>query len=142
MKWLITLFLCLSAPALWAGRNDKKQLEAAVNTLDKALLAKDSAQLRTVLHRNVSYGHSNGWIETKQEVINDLFNGMLDYQQIKTVDTSQINVWENTGIVRSVISVTVAVEGKLLHLKLKVLQAWVYEKGKWQLLGRQSVKVD
>lgn len=142
MKWLLTLFLCLSSLALWAGKNDKKQLEAAVDKLDKALLAKDSAQLNTVLHRDVSYGHSNGWIETKQEVIDDLFNGTLDYREIKAVDTSQIGVWGNTGIVRSVISVSVAVEGKLLHLKLKVLQAWVYEKGKWQLLGRQSVKVD
>jgi hypothetical protein len=142
MKWLLSLLFVIAALASQARSGDKEQLKAAIDKLDKALLAKDSVILKTVLHQKVSYGHSNGWIETKQEVIDDLFNGKLTYQQIEPTAAAQITVSSGTGIVRTTLRVSVVVQGSPLTLKLKVLQAWVQEKGKWKLLGRQSVKVD
>ena len=42
---------------------DSVGLKTAMQKLDKALLDKDEAVLKQVLHKNVSYGHSNGWIQ-------------------------------------------------------------------------------
>jgi len=38
------------------------------------------------------------------------------------------------------IDVTGQLEGTAFNMKLNVLEVWIKEKGKWQLLARQSVK--
>lgn len=110
--------------------------------LAKALLERDSVSLNSLLHRDLSYGHSNGWTESKQEVIHDLYNGTLVYQQITPETKPIVRIYDKTGIVRETIKVTVVVEGKTMTLKLQVLQTWIKEGKEWKLLARQSVKVD
>jgi hypothetical protein len=38
------------------------------------------------LHNDVSYGHSNGWVETKTNIIKNLYNGKLAYKKIDHKD--------------------------------------------------------
>ncbi|MEJ7672464.1 MAG: nuclear transport factor 2 family protein [Chitinophagaceae bacterium] len=61
-------------------------LKEAVTKLDKALIAKDTVILKQLLNNAVSYGHSNGWVETKAEVIKDLVTQKLTYYKIDTKD--------------------------------------------------------
>ncbi|RYZ47268.1 MAG: nuclear transport factor 2 family protein, partial [Sphingobacteriales bacterium] len=82
---LLLLFVLLSvSTCLQASEKDTKALQLAVLQLDQALIKKDSTALQTLLHEKVGYGHSNGWVETRAEVIDDLFNGKLQYNDIQT----------------------------------------------------------
>jgi len=141
MRHVLLLALVLCNSLVYATTRTAK-LEQNVQRLDKALLEKDSITLKHILHKDLTYGHSNGWVEHKQEVINDLFNGILDYQQIEQTAKPKIDIYDQTGIVRTTIKVTVAVEGKVITLKLHVLQAWIKVRDEWKLFGRQSVQVD
>jgi hypothetical protein len=102
---------------------------------------------KTLHHRILSpklqYGHSNGWIETKDEVKADLYSGKLVYRSIKeTGKGPQIVIDGSTGLVRTDVAVDVLLDGKPIILNLAVLQVWVFDKGSWKLIGRQSTKVE
>lgn len=139
---LLLIFLMIFGTTISYADSRKDKLFKKVYELDKALLDKDSIALKNILHKDVTYGHSNGWIERKQEVINDLFNGKLTYTAIENGSKLQIETTKKTGKVLLNMKVSVVVEGKEMDLKLQVMQVWVWEKGSWKLLGRQSVKLD
>lgn len=117
-----------------------KDIDTAVLALDKALLSGDTVSLKILLDDDITYGHSNGWLESKHDVIADLYNGKLVYRQIKASEQKT----ERNGIVavvRMKADVDVAVNGTPVQLKLSILQVWKIQHRHWQLIARQSVKI-
>ena len=115
-------------------------LKEAVSKLDKALVSKDTVTLKQLLHKNLSYGHSNAWVENKQEVISDLVSGKLSYLKIESRDQK----WETDkdwATVRSTTEIRFKLDGKEGELKMHVLQVWMKTNKGWQLLARQSTKL-
>lgn len=107
--------------------------------LDQALVQKDTAMLNVLLHDQLSYGHSNGWVESKKEVVQHLLNGKLSYHKIETKEISR----EQTGdltIVRAESQISFKLDGKEGALKLHVLQVWTRVGNRWLLIARQSTK--
>ena len=117
-----------------------KSIDSIIVAFDKALLAKDSVSLQRMLDDNMTYCHSNGWIETKKEVVNDLFNGKLTYKQINATD-KEIKVSRRVAAVRMKADVDVIVGGTPVHVKLNILQVWHWKHRHWVLVARQSVKI-
>lgn len=134
----ILLLIC-SAPA-FAQKQDKKGVANAISSFDEALVAKDTVKLRTLLHDDLRYEHSNGWMETKRDVISDLFNGKLTYKKIKA-EAPEIVIEGNTASARTTVYIDVVLDGKPLIFNLKVLQVWVWKHKHWELFARQSVKM-
>lgn len=115
-------------------------LKEAVVKLDKALIEKDTILLKQLLHKDVSYGHSNGWVETKSEVIKDLVNGKLSYYKIDTKDLKW-NMINNVATLRNTSDIKYEVDGKAGELHLHVVQVWLKTNKGWQLITRQSAKL-
>ena len=115
-------------------------LKEAVTKLDRALIAKDTVILKQLLNNAVSYGHSNGWVETKAEVIKDLVTQKLTYYKIDTKDVKW-TVINNVATLRNTSDIKYELDGKLGELKLHVLQVWLKTNKGWQLLTRQSAKL-
>ena len=135
-------FLILLGSTLSYAKTKRSKLFEQVYKLDHALLEKDSTMLKAILHDSVSYGHSNGWIERKRDVIGDVFNGKLDYKAIENGSKLQVDIIGNTAIILLNIKVKVVVDKVPVDLKLQVLEVWRMMAKDWQLLARQSVKVD
>ena len=134
---LFILLICLSCAICFAQTSFLKE---AVIKLDKALIAKDTAVLKQLLHKDLSYGHSNGWVETRGDVIKDLVSGKLAYSKI---DAKNIK-WSITNIVatmRNSSDINYELDGKPGELHLHVLQVWLKTNKGWQLLTRQSTKL-
>jgi hypothetical protein len=143
MHLLLFILSCFAAGAAFAGKRDEASLKAAAQSLDKALEQKDTAVLNRLLSAKLQYGHSNGWVETKEEVKNDLYNGKLAYRSIKENGKGLSVVVEgSTGLVRADEAIDVLLDGKPVSLNLTVLQVWIFENGNWKLIGRQSTKVE
>jgi hypothetical protein len=136
--FLISLFFVYSVAAVKA--QGKAELVKTVTELNEAMEQKDSIVLKKLLHERLGYGHSNGWIESKKELIEDLYNGKLSYKSIKQ-SAEQFEIVNTTATVRSMADIDVLLDGKPMSFKLHVLQVWVWEKKGWKLLGRQSVKM-
>ena len=115
-------------------------LKDAVAKLDKALIAKDTVVLKQLLHKDLTYGHSNGWVETKADVINDLVLGKLAYNKIESKNIKW-TVTNDVSTMRSTMDVSYQLDSKPGELKLHVLQVWLKTNKGWQLLSRQSTKL-
>jgi len=137
---MITIMLLCFGSASFAQQPDYAALNHAIADFDKALESRDSVALRWLLHEKVSYGHSNGWIENKKEVIADLFNGKLVYKKIAATKP-EVTSAGNVVAARSIADIDAALDGKMMSFKLKVLQIWTLEDGHWTLFARQSVSV-
>ena len=107
--------------------------------LKTALLKKDSVSLSNLLADDVSYGHSNGWLQGKADLIRDVVSGVQDY---KTIEPSNLNirVYENTAVVTMQSKSNMIFQGKPLDLSMNVLLVWVKKNNDWKLIARQSVK--
>src|ERR1044071_4888979 len=81
MKLLLVIGLFFASLATVA-QVDSVSLKDAMKKLDKALIEKDYSTLQTVLNNDVSYGHSNAWVQTKQDIMNDLKSTKLVYSKI------------------------------------------------------------
>lgn len=139
MRLFVTIIWAFLAVSSFA-QADGVLLKEAMVKLDRALIEKDTATLKTLLHADVSYGHSNGWVETKKEVLSDLVSGLLAY---KTLANDKINlvINEKWASARMTTKATGAREGKDFDLTLHVLQVWIKTKNGWKLVARQSTKL-
>lgn len=138
----ITILLFFVYSECFAQR-DAENVKFASEAFNKALIAKDSNVLKKILHPQLSYGHSNAWIETKQELIDDLFNGTITYNK---VTTEKIEVMMNTkklATMRADVMINADFESyKGLVFHLHVLQTWKWQNMMgWQLVNRQSVSI-
>ena len=131
-------FLLFFLSQLSAQKNEI--LLQSVRSLNQALLTKDSSTLQLLLHIDLSYGHSNGWIENKEELIRNNISGYLIYKVIQ-VDSMHIQIKDKLAIARYTATHDIVLNGKSISLKLHVCQTWVKHKRKWKLLARQSTKI-
>ena len=83
MKVFFTILL-LCTGLLVIAQADSIGLKETMQKLDQALLQKDEPSLQKILHNNTSYGHSNGWVQTKADVFNDFKSGKLSYNKIES----------------------------------------------------------
>ena len=83
MKKLLFVSLVLFLFNSSFAQIDSIDLKNAMQQLDKALLQKDETVLKSVLHQDLSYGHSNGWVQSKSDVLNDFISGKLTYSKIE-----------------------------------------------------------
>ena len=137
MKKLFLAILICSLPFFSFAQTSF--LKDAVAKLDKALIAKDTNVLKQLLHKDLSYGHSNGWVETKADVIKDLGSGKLAYNNINTKNTTW-TVTNTVATMRNSTDINYELDGKPGELNLHVLQVWLKTNKGWQLLARQSTK--
>jgi hypothetical protein len=119
---------------------DSVGLKSAMQQLDKALLQKDEKVLQTVLHKDLSYGHSNGWIQSKNDVLNDFKSGKLTYNKIENNSSAIIVITKEYATVKTNTNAEGVVNGTAFNLKLHIMQFWIKAKKGWKLIARQSAK--
>ena len=140
-KYLIIFFIGLLPLLSFAQENSSpKQMEVMMKmlALRNALIAKDSASLDDLLASDVNYGHTNGLIQTKSELIRSVVSKEQDYKNIVPSDM-KIRIYDNTAIVTMKSSVSMNYQGKPLDMQMYITLVWI-KKNKWQLVARQSVK--
>jgi len=115
-------------------------LKNAMQQLDIALLQQDETVLRSVLHKDLSYGHSNGWIQSKSDIMNDFKSGKLVYNKIENNSSTIITISKKYGTVKTNTNAEGVVNGTAFNLKLYIMQFWMKTKKGWQLIARQSAK--
>ena len=120
---------------------DSVGLKNAMQQLDKALLQKDETVLNSVLHKDLSYGHSNGWIQSKSDILNDFTSGKLTYSKIENNSSAIIVINKEYATVKTNTNAEGVVNGTAFKLTLHIMQFWIKTKKGWQLIARQSTKL-
>jgi hypothetical protein len=104
-----------------------------------ALIKKDSVTLSRLLADDVSYGHSNGLLQSKAQLIRDVMSGVQDYKSIEPSNMN-IHIYDNTGVITMQSKISMSMQGKPLDLSMNVLLVWVMQNKEWKMVARQSVK--
>jgi hypothetical protein len=144
-KYILFLFVLLLIHFIsWSQKVENKNYPILVENfriLDKAFIQKDTLILNLLLHTNLSFGHSNGWLEKKPDLIQTLKTEKVTYLVIAPAGAAGIeHQTKNFITLRRNIDVAGLFEGTTFYTRLNVLEVWIKEAGKWQLLARQSVK--
>lgn len=85
-------------------------------------------------------GHSNGWLETKPDLLHTLIDEGVIYTAIEMMGEPEVHSSsENLITTRRDINVSGVVNKTPFDVKLNVLEVWISENKEWQLLARQSV---
>ena len=142
MKKLVLLFsVFISVMALAQNRDEIAVLNNARSLNNAVFVKKDSITLEKLFSEKLSYGHSSGKIENKQEALRGILGNQSMYAEVNLGPTS-LWIEDKTAVTRYLLMATETTkEGKVNPLKLHIMLVWTKDKGGWKLLSRQAVKV-
>ena len=143
MKHLF-LILSLFIGFQFFSQTKKEKIEQNIITLHKKkfdwLISKQYDSLAALFSENVEYIHSNGWIENKTEIIDDLKSGKLNYKRVD-VNEVKVRLSKNAAILTGKGVFFVTMDNKDLEIKLLYSEVYIKEKGKWLLSHRHANKL-
>lgn len=141
MRILIFFFL------LFAGTNVYSQPGEAekVNQLHKKkfdwLIKKKYDSLNWLLDDQAKYIHSNGWIQSKAEVIDDLKSGKLNYTSV-IIEESSVSYFEKSAVVTGKgFFKGLMTDNTEFTIHLLYTEVYVKQKKQWKLVSRQATKI-
>ena len=138
MKKILSLLLLFSF-VFANAQTEEEKLTTALKEFHQALVNKNTTSINQQTDKALSYGHSNGWVETKADVIKDLETGYLVYHSYKE-DSLKITINESIANVRFVADISATLNGNDTNVHLKVLEVWVKKGKRWLLFARQAVR--
>lgn len=138
MKSLLIIVLLLNV-GFANAQTDEEKLTSTLKEFHQALVKKNIVSINQQTDKILSYGHSNGWVETKQELIKNLETGFMKYRSFKE-DSLQVVINGNVANTRFVADIEATRDGISGNFHLKVLEVWVKKGKRWLLFARQAVK--
>lgn len=141
MRFAFAIILFFINTVVYA-QADSVIIKESVAKLENAFIAKNYQDIEALLYSEVSFGHSTGWVQTRQEVIDDCKSGKLAYGKIERNNFYVAGIGKDWATVRYTGVAEGLNTGKEFKIALHVLQLWVKDKkGKWQLAARQATKL-
>jgi hypothetical protein len=138
-RFLIVLVL---GSAVAANAQDKKEKEVIARSylLSHTVFGtKDSLTLEDLLAKKLTYGHSHGNLQTREEAIKGLSKNKSYYTDT-SMSIVKVIIDDDVAIVRHLFKANEhTADGRVVPLNFMMMLVWVKEKGKWRLMGRQAV---
>jgi hypothetical protein len=139
MKYLLTILFLATSVVGFTQTTDEQKLTATVKEFHQALVNKNTVSINQQTDKALSYGHSNGWVQTKTDIIKDLETGYICYQAY-TEDSIAITTNGAMANVRFMANVSATMKGSNSNFRLRVLEVWVKKSNRWVLFARQAVR--
>ena len=142
---LIVMALCIVASC--SNTKEEKdivitesEVSHAVEALNNALVDPQTKLLEDLVSEKLTYGHSSGTIQNKQEFIDDLVNGPFDFLSITALD-QHIAIYGNTAVARHIMSAKGANKEASVDVNIGIILIFQKEKDGLKLLARQAYKL-
>jgi len=138
LKKFFTILLLFIAASTVAQSGEKKLINT-IKEFHQALIDKNTVSINQQTDKALSYGHSNGWVQSKIDLIKDFETGYIKYNSI-TEDSLTITMNGNLANVRFISNINAVFKGTTSTFRLKVLEVWTKKGKRWILFARQAVK--
>jgi len=119
---------------------DEAAVAQSIEALRQGVLQQDKAKLDQVCAAQISYGHSDGRSETKEQFI----NGVMTRKQVqKSLAFPELKVFVvgNNAVARHIYLGESELDGKQTTTRIGALQVWQKQDSGWKLLARQGFKL-
>ena len=110
MKKIVITTSCYSVLFVANAQTDEEKLTTTIKEFHQALVKKNTVSINQQTDKALSYGHSNGWVETKTDMIKDLETGYIDYHSYKE-DSFRCTINGNMANVRFVADINATLNG-------------------------------
>lgn len=135
-----TLIVCslviMLAQHLFAQSNEEVVLNLSKRKFNW-LVNQQSDSLQAILDDRVLYIHSNGWAQTRQEILDDMNSGKLIYKKVEVQD-AKVRLYDKTAIVTGT-GRFAGVRGEHeFDMPLSYTEVYVLRKKKWMLVTRHA----
>lgn len=138
LKQFFIILFSFIAVSVHAQTNEEKLIKT-VKEFHQALVNKNTVSINQQTDKVLSYGHSNGWVQTKTDLIKDFETGYISYKSISE-DSITVAMNGNMANVRFISDITAVFKGSTSNFRLKVLEVWMKKGKRWILFARQAVK--
>jgi hypothetical protein len=136
-KLSFLLLLLMGAASVFAQKED---VIYTLRQFHQAMTGKDF-NTEKYLHKDLSYGHSSGWIQNKSDFLKDTRTGYLIYHSYAE-DSLNVGVDNNIAYARFNADIETTKEGVKSMNHLKVLEIWVKDKKDWKIFARQAIRIN
>jgi uncharacterized protein DUF4440 len=123
-----------------AQSGDEMAVADVVEVLRKGILEPDKAKLAQVTSEQLSYGHSSGRVETKEQFINGVMTRKAVVKSLAFPEL-KVTVVGNAAIARHIYLAESELDGKATTTRIGALQVWQKQDGAWKLLARQGFQL-
>jgi len=138
--WTLGVSGLLLGSSADAQTADESAVMEAVETLRKGIFEADRAKLAQVASEQISYGHSDGRVETKEEFIKGVMTRKQTVKSLAFPDL-KVSVVGPAAIARHIYLAESELDGKATTTRIGALQVWQKQDGGWKLLARQGFRL-
>jgi ketosteroid isomerase-like protein len=137
MAALAVTLAATTTSAISAQADDVAAVEQAGETLRKLMINPDRAALERTFADQLSYGHSDGRVQTKAEFTDALLHGKSVFTSI-SLSGQTISLVGDIAIVRHRFEADAISNGVPAQPRIRILQVWQKQGDAWRLLVRQA----
>jgi hypothetical protein len=123
-----------------AQAGDEAAVGDMVELLRKGIFDKDKAKLDQVSAPQLSYGHSDGRVETREQFVTAVLNRKATVKSLAFPEL-KVAVVGNNAIARHIYLSESELDGKATTTRIGALQVWQKQDGAWKLLARQGFRL-
>ena len=140
MRYVLIIIALVLNHSGYSQTAAETKLSAALAELNQAIIKADRPRLERLTMDQLSYGHSGGLLESRDQFIGRLMTGESDFVTMDVSD-ERVTVSKKTGITRFIMTAKTNDAGKPAEVHLRVMMVWQKIHGKWKLLARQAIKM-
>lgn len=138
---LFALAVALALPATQALAAPVDDVKAAELKRFEVMVKGDWDALAKVLADDLSYTHSSGVFETKEEFLGKLRAGSLKYVKMEPSEIKVRLIANNVAVINALAKVDLVADGAAKNISLRYTDVWVKKAGRWQMTAWHSVKL-
>ena len=137
IRYIPILFILLCPGSTFAqSTTERVVLELSRKKFDW-LIGKQADSLNRVLDEKVLYIHSNGWVQNKKEILDDMRSGKLVYQKVIIKDAA-VRIYGQTAIVTGLGTFEGINSGNAFAIDLRYTEVYIHNGKGWVLTTRHS----
>ena len=143
MKKIILIALVFAALIGNAQSKDEKELVERTYLLSHTVFGtKDSLTLEDLFAKNLTYGHSHGNLQNRDQALKGISHNQSTYADTAVSNVTVMFGDDDVAIVRYLFKANEHTkDGKINPLNFSMMLVWIKEKKKWRLMGRQAVSL-
>ena len=138
--FLFSLSISAQENKAFSELKNEPKLRENMRLLDFYMQNNDSKILELV-SEDVSFGHSNGWVQNFDDFKKDFESKKVSYKSIEQTDLSEFKRNKKTVSLRRKVKVSGIYKVYDFEMTLSLLEIWVKKGKSWRLWSRQAIEL-
>jgi hypothetical protein len=133
---ILLFFVSISCNAIAQSKQEQAVLDLSKRKFEW-LINKQYDSLNALLDDKLEYVHSNGWVQSKADVINDTKSGSMVYQTVD-IKEAKAREYNNDVVIVTGTGTFAGIHGQAFTILLHYTEVYIKSGNRWRLASRHS----